>query len=151
MPVGVAGSFMSVFLSISSVGVSLHFICLCFYPFHLSVLLSQYRSPKIKYKILHIDIQYNTITIDHNNRLVLKYKTPYLSNCLLLSYLLDIFFFRFFIVRNKGFPQWTKIIKKRRIKHWKHTKIGWPVLSIYTNFSSFIFMLEKVMSTIYLM
>jgi hypothetical protein len=31
---------LSVFLSISSVGVSLHFICQCFSAFHLSVLLS---------------------------------------------------------------------------------------------------------------
>jgi hypothetical protein len=32
--------YVSVFLSISSVCVSLHFICWCFSPFHLSVLLS---------------------------------------------------------------------------------------------------------------
>jgi deoxyinosine 3'endonuclease (endonuclease V) len=31
---------LSVFLSISSVGVALHFICQCFSPFHLSVFLS---------------------------------------------------------------------------------------------------------------
>jgi energy-converting hydrogenase Eha subunit E len=31
---------LSVFLSISSVGVSLHFICWCFSPFHLSVFCS---------------------------------------------------------------------------------------------------------------